>query len=68
MLCPFCKKRHLSETLDPQRTGLPSDVGGYAAVTGKKFTTFEVQFQELTVIKGNGNREPIGTKYQNLSE
>ena len=59
MLCPFCREKDTSVvTLDQLKMVLQFDVEDYVAVKEKRFTTFEVQFQELTVIKGNG-KEPF---------
>ena len=54
MLCPFCKEKDTS-VVDSR----PCEEG--TAVRRRRLcTTFErVQFQELTVIKGNGKREPF---------
>ena len=47
-------------TLGRLKTGLLLEEEDYAVVRKERFTTFErVQFQELTVIKGNGKREPF---------
>ena len=63
MLCPFCReKRYVSSRLETMR-GRYINVRRRRLCTchgGMRFTTFErVQFQELTVIKGNGKREPF---------
>ena len=62
MLCPFCREKDTS-VVDSR----PTEDG--AAIRRRRvcgserkerFTTFErVQFQELTVIKGKGKREPF---------
>ena len=61
MLCPFCREKDTSCRLSSYR--------GWNSIRRRRlcgcerkerFTTFErVQFQELTVIKGNGKREPF---------
>ena len=62
MLCPFCKEKDTS-VVDSRPCEEGTAVRRRRLCTchgGVRFTTFErVQFQELTVIKGNGKREPF---------
>ena len=60
MICPFCKKGETS-VVDSRPTEDGTSIRRRRLCEcGERFTTFErVQFQELTVIKGNGKREPF---------
>ena len=62
MLCPFCRERDTS-VVDSRPCEEGTAVRRRRLCTchgGMRFTTFErIQFQELTVIKGNGKREPF---------
>ena len=61
MLCPFCREKDTSVVDSrPTEDGTAIRRRSFADAIEKRFTTFErVQFQELTVIKGNGKREPF---------
>ena len=69
MLCPFCREKDTSVVDSrPTEDGTAIRRRRLCGCDRKeRFTTFErVQFQELTVIKGNGKREPlIEIKFQN---
>ena len=62
MLCPFCREKDTS-VVDSRPTEDGSAIRRRrlcGCERKERFTTFErVQFQELTVIKGNGRREPF---------
>ena len=62
MLCPFCKEKDTS-VVDSRPTEDGATIRRRrlcGCERKERFTTFErVQFQELTVIKGNGKREPF---------
>ena len=62
MLCPFCREKDTS-VVDSRPCEEGTAVRRRRLCTchgGMRFTTFErIQFQELTVIKGNGKREPF---------
>ena len=60
MICSICKKGETS-VVDSRPTEDGTAIRRRRlCVCGARFTTFErVQFQELTVIKGNGKREPF---------
>ena len=62
MLCPFCREKDTS-VVDSRPCEEGTAVRRRRMCTchgGMRFTTFErVQFQELTVIKGNGKRAPF---------
>ena len=62
MLCPFCREKDTA-VVDSRPCEEGTAVRRRRLCTcngGVRFTTFErVQFQELTVIKGNGKREPF---------
>ena len=60
MICPICKKGETS-VVDSRPTEDGTTIRRRRlCVCGERFTTFErVQFQELTVIKGSGKREPF---------
>ena len=62
MLCPFCREKD-TLVVDSRPTEDGTAIRRRRLCTcngGVRFTTFErVQFQELTVIKGNGRREPF---------
>ena len=62
MLCPFCREKDTSVVDSrPTEDGTAIRRRRLCGCERKeRFTTFErVQFQELTVIKGNGKREPF---------
>ena len=62
MLCPFCREKDTSVVDSrPTEDGTAIRRRRLCGCDRKeRFTTFErVQFQELTVIKGNGKREPF---------
>ena len=62
MLCPFCREKDTSVVDSrPTEDGTAIRRRRLCGCNRKeRFTTFErVQFQELTVIKGNGKREPF---------
>ena len=62
MLCPFCREKDTSVVDSrPTEDGTAIRRRRLCGCDRKeRFTTFErVQFQELTVIKGNGRREPF---------
>ena len=62
MLCPFCREKDTSVADSrPTEDGTAIRRRRLCGCERKeRFTTFErVQFQELTVIKGNGKREPF---------
>ena len=62
MLCPFCKEKDTSVVDSrPTEDGTAIRRRRLCGCERKeRFTTFErVQFQELTVIKGNGKRAPF---------
>ena len=61
MLCPFCREKDTSVVDSrPCEEGTAVRRRLCTCHGGMRFTTFErVQFQELTVIKGNGKREPF---------
>ena len=62
MLCPFCREKDTSVVDSrPTEDGTAIRRRRLCGCERKeRFTTFErVQFQELTVIKGNGKREPL---------
>ena len=62
MLCPFCREKDTS-VVDSRPCEEGTAVRRRRLCTchgGMRFTTFErIQFQELTVIKGNSKREPF---------
>ena len=62
MLCPFCREKDTS-VVDSRPCEEGTAVRRRRLCTchgGMRFTTFErIQFQELTVIKGNGKRAPF---------
>ena len=62
MLCPFCREKDTS-VVDSRPCEEGTAVERRRLCTcngGMRFTTFErIQFQELTVIKGSGQREPF---------
>ena len=62
MLCPFCREKDTS-VVDSRPCEEGKAVRRRRLCTchgGMRFTTFErIQFQELTVIKGSGKREPF---------
>ena len=62
MLCPFCREKDTS-VVDSRPTEDGTAIRRRrlcGCERRERFTTFErVQFQELTVIKGNGRREPF---------
>ena len=62
MLCPFCREKDTS-VVDSRPTEDGTAIRRRRLCgweRKERFTTFErVQFQELTVIKGNGSREPF---------
>ena len=62
MLCPFCKEKDTS-VIDSRPTEDRTAIKRRrlcCCERKERFTTFErVQFQELTVIKGNGKRAPF---------
>ena len=62
MLCPFCREKDTS-VVDSRPCEEGTAVRRRRLCTchgGMRFTTFErIQFQELTVIKANGKREPF---------
>ena len=65
MLCPFCREKDTSVVDSrPTEDGTAIRRRRLCGCDRKeRFTTFErVQFQELTVIKGNGKREPFDTQ------
>ena len=65
MLCPFCREKDTSVVDSrPTEDGTAIRRRRLCGCERKeRFTTFErVQFQELTVIKGNGKREPFDTE------
>ena len=60
MLCPFCREKDTSVVDSrPTEDGTAIDEEDYGCDRKERFTTFERVFQELTVIKGNGKREPF---------
>ena len=61
MLCPFCREKDTSVVDSrPTEDGTAIRRRRLCGCDRKEITTFErVQFQELTVIKGNGKREPF---------
>ena len=62
MICPFCREKDTSVVDSrPTEDGTAIRRRRLCGCDRKeRFTTFErVQFQELTVIKGNGKREPF---------
>ena len=62
MLCPFCREKDTSVVDSrPTEDGTAIRRRRLCGCERKeRFTTFErVQFQDLTVIKGNGKREPF---------
>ena len=65
MLCPFCREKDTSVVDSrPTEDGTAIRRRRLCGCERKeRFTTFErVQFQELTVIKGNGKREPFDSE------
>ena len=60
MICP-CSKKGDTSVVDSRPTEDGTAIRRRRLCScGERFTTFErVQFQELTVIKGNGKREPF---------
>ena len=62
MRCPFCREKDTS-VVDSRPAEEGNAVRRRRVCTchgGMRFTTFErIQFQELTVIKGNGKKEPF---------
>ena len=63
MLCPFCREKDTS-VVDSRPITEDGTAIRRRRLCGcdrkERFTTFErVQFQELTVIKSNGKREPF---------
>ena len=62
MRCPFCGKEE-TQVKDSRASEDGASIRRRRLCTcngGMRFTTFErIQFQELTVIKGNGKREPF---------
>ena len=62
MLCPFCREKDTA-VVDSRPCEEGKAVRRRRLCTchgGMRFTTFErIQFQELTVIKGSGKREPF---------
>ena len=60
MLCPFCREKDTSVVDQTYGGRYHKKKKTLGFDRRERFTTFErVQFQELTVIKGNGKREPF---------